>query len=272
MYFLLGLRSSIETVVTLAARRPAATASAAETTGLRLAMLTRYHELHPEVPYGGDQELVITCEEDRLGSLQHAVGLSPDERTAPLNPTRSEAQLRDGLSLLAEVCPEASLLMMLTVDTVFCGGTTPGSMTSASAPGLVWVNPSPSWSPVDVAEALIHELTHTLLNLDELRYGHYVNYAAVQDHATWTRSAIRATPRPVNGALHSIFVAYELVRFRETVGQVTPGFHPASHVLRQQAANAIEALEPRQWSVMTPRMRSLVETLSSQWQPESITS
>jgi len=260
---LVGLREVVRT--TLALATPYLDDGASETRALR-AGLNRYLDtVQPGLPRrAADQPAFIVdpqCSADlaRIFDLEiGAVIAEPPDWVVEL--------VHAGRALVAERSPDASGLFELTIDSVFSAGAPAacGSATAAAAVGFVWVGPTRRWEPADAAEALVHELAHTLLALDEHRFGHYPDYERVMDPRHYVRSAIRSEPRPISSALHSVVVACELLHFRAQarLGGREPRLHPPSSVLTVQALQAADScLEAIQTNpeLLSPRATGLVK-------------
>ncbi|MFG1796492.1 aKG-HExxH-type peptide beta-hydroxylase [Nocardia sp. NPDC049149] len=147
------------------------------------------------------------------------------------------------------------------VGTVFVTGADwAGSMSDHKHIGTVWLMPGRSWHMAEVTEAYVHELTHTLLFLDERRYGHFLPGSA----NVRVRSAIRQDDREYPGVVHSMLVAAELLDWRvrhHIPDEACRRLHGPTAALRMRAAEAHEQIvaEDRRHNLLTPRMRELVE-------------
>jgi hypothetical protein len=115
---------------------------------------------------------------------------------------------------------------------------------TAKAIGLVWLGAENDYGAKDMAEMLVHGLTHQAMFLDELRHSHF-DYTRMTEADGRADSAILGVPRPLDQVLHSIVVATELILFRDRcVGHpVAPRVHPPSIVLAARVAHSIRSLE-----------------------------
>lgn len=146
------------------------------------------------------------------------------------------------------------------VGTVFVTGADwTGSMSESRNVGTLWIMPGRNWRVEEVAEAYLHELTHTLLFLDERRYGHFLPAAA--NHRV--RSAIRQDLREYAAVVHSVLVAAELLAWRDT--HKTPDsaccrLHgPTAELLnRARSAYSQVVAEDASADLLTQRMKELV--------------
>lgn len=146
------------------------------------------------------------------------------------------------------------------VGTVFVTGADwDGSMSDSKHIGTLWLMPGRSWHLEEVAEAYLHELTHTLLFLDERRYGHFLPAAA----DVRVRSAIRQDVREYPAVVHSALVAAELLQWRfrhQTPDDSCRRLHGPTKELVTRAldAHAQVVAEDRRRDLLTARMRELV--------------
>jgi hypothetical protein len=118
--------------------------------------------------------------------------------------------MQNSLDRMRQDFPDHAWFLDMTVELLYIESSTlaNGGSTS-SAVGVIWANPDPAFNIDDCIELLIHELTHTLLFLDEWTYQHY-NYRKIADKGTWCYSSILQAKRPIDKVVHSIFVAGEL--------------------------------------------------------------
>ena len=137
-----------------------------------------------------------------------------------------------------------------------------GGGSVSSAPGTIWCSPRKNWSLADMAEFLVHELTHNMLFLDERRFEHYVNPRLLQEPEIFAVSAVLKVPRPLDRAFHSLVVASEVLSFREENGEPEmPQVHPSTQGLVeacQGTIDSIHAVVSRQ-VLVTPRFMELLE-------------
>lgn len=135
------------------------------------------------------------------------------------------------------------------------GGTSNGLI------GLIWFALEERLCQVDLVEMLVHELTHTLLFIDELNHGHF-NYQTLTLSDYWAQSAILSRPRPMDKVVHSIVVSTELLQARKTfIGEVPQRrVHPDTPRLTAQTHAAIHSVlnHPRVGEVCLPRAIELV--------------
>ncbi len=128
--------------------------------------------------------------------------------------------------------------------------------------GLIWLNLKPGTSKENAIEMLIHELTHTLVFLDELTFGHF-NYDKLSLKEYWATSSILKRERPMDKVIHSILVSIELLQWRIKFKLVNEEnlLHPKSETLIASLnASILSVLEhPRKDEVCLPRSIELVK-------------
>ena len=181
---------------------------------------------------------------------------------------KPEVVIADQLRRLEAVDVYLATLFRLVVKIIICGrsewavgGTTSGAV------GVVWINAAPDWTDRDYQELFVHELTHTLMFLDELRFGHYVDLEQLMIPSNFAKSAILQASRPLDRVLHSIVVATEVLAFRMRVGVTEKSaVHPASEPLHLQTIQATRALlEGKSYQgLLTPRAFELLELCYNQ--------
>jgi HEXXH motif-containing protein len=283
MYFLTGPTESVKTVLLLCTRYREGGAAPREEGGSGAHALRRaYHgylrSLGGEYPDLDDAGVRLVDGDREVAALAATFGLpsTPPSPGRPPNLDRWERILfREGLERLDALDSELAEVFDLVVPAVFStpAAETPGSMTTATLPGIVWVSPTTAWSAEEIAEAYLHELTHTLLTLDEHRYGHYADYEALSKSDNLCVSAIRRERRPLNAVAHSAMVAYELLRLRRLSpenGGVQ--LHAPSEELYQRALASYESVValPNLSELCTPRMTELIAALGTGLREESV--
>lgn len=174
-------------------------------------------------------------------------------------------QLENAHEYLLQRSAEHAKFLDLIIERVFidesdvaAGGTT------SDAVGVIWANPRPEFAASDLAEFLVHELTHNFMFLDEWLYPHY-KYEIMHEERTWALSAILDRKRPIDKVLHSLIVAAEVVLLREQkFGEPSdPKAHPPSHQIRASIETTIEDLMRVQEStgVLADRALELIDTV-----------
>jgi HEXXH motif-containing protein len=280
MYFLTGPTESVKTILLLSAHdgdgEPAPNGGERSGAhGLRRAYHRYLRSLGGTYPDFDRAGVRIVDDDREAAALASAFGLptpNPPAAATGIEPWEKYL-LQEGLERMRTLDPALAQVFDLVVPLVFSTphADAPGSMTTAALPGVVWVGPTKAWSETEVAEAYLHELTHTLLTLDEHRYGHYVDYGALDEDDNLCVSAIRREKRPINGVVHSAFVAHELLRMRALSDESGVQLHAPSEELRSRALASVESIValPNLSDLCTPRMAELVAALATGLREES---
>ena len=138
--------------------------------------------------------------------------------------------------------------------------------TTSHCIGLIWMNLNSNVSTQDIVEVLIHEMTHTLVFLDELNNGHY-DYEELSKRENWARSSILTRERPMDKVVHSIAVAHEILFARQNYLSGVPGeecvAHPKTDVLKQNTLDSIASVlsHPNRDVICKPRAIDIVENV-----------
>jgi hypothetical protein len=129
--------------------------------------------------------------------------------------------------------------------------------------GLIWLAVGVHTQMDDLLELLVHELTHTLVFLDELNHP-YFNYTNLPHRDYWSLSAILGRNRPMDKAVHSVMVAAEIINAR-VVGVIKPApggpaVHPSTADMKVALKKSCAAIlnHPKFDLVCTERVRELV--------------
>jgi hypothetical protein len=198
-----------------------------------------------------------------LDDLDQAQVIKPEKA----NVERKIAQLESAIALLGDRSQDHLNFLDLSVERIFVDGSdVAAGGTTSDAVGLVWSNPHPEFSDTDLAEFLAHEMTHTLMFLDEWLLGHYTR-PLTHDESTWCHSAILKKKRPIDKVLHSIVVASEIVLLRQTyLGEPeAPKAHPPSHRIKQAIADSIDSIKDvqRRSGILAERALDLLDRVES---------
>jgi len=122
-------------------------------------------------------------------------------------------------------------LFILAINSIFYARSSEqGGGSVSSAIGAIWCCNRKSWGMNDTVEFIIHELTHNLIFLDELRYKHYLSLSSLAGQENFVTSAILKIPRPLDKVFHSLLVATEILAHRHYwLGEpINPIVHPES--------------------------------------------
>jgi hypothetical protein len=126
--------------------------------------------------------------------------------------------------------------------------------------GVLWLNLRDHLTVYDIIELLIHESTHNLLFIDEIRYSHY-NYNLVALEENYAISSILKSKRPLDKVIHSIIVATELVLARRNfLGELDITVHPKSFELEKNIITSIDSVLalPKYRDLVTNRVDALI--------------
>ena len=155
-------------------------------------------------------------------------------------------RMREARDLVTATCPALGDVLETVIHRIFIaeldkevGGS------STTSVGVIWANPTPAATAWDLAEFLVHELTHQVLFLDEQVHGHYTDRAASESGSNGflPRSTIRRARRPLGPVFHSLAVALELIAFRERAGErYVPALHPKTETLLGACQATIESI------------------------------
>ncbi|MFC7309268.1 HEXXH motif-containing putative peptide modification protein [Streptomyces monticola] len=166
---------------------------------------------------GDATEMLFTDSSLEIGILGAIFG-NPDKSGPDQFSPASAWQLekcRDGGEFLARRDPQLAGLITLLTHTVFTVQTSwRGSMSDRRAIGATLIIPGEHWHENDIAEAFIHEFTHTALFLDERAKGHF----RVGADEVLLHSAIRKDERTLPAVVHSLLVATEVLSWRTAHG------------------------------------------------------
>ena len=118
------------------------------------------------------------------------------------------------IQTLRNLNPELGALFQLVIHSiVLCGsnlnsaGLRAHGGTSSKCIGLMWLTMKGNLSVQDVMEVLIHEMTHTLVFVDELNYRHF-DYTHLTRSENLAQSSTFNRLRPMDKVIHSILVAH----------------------------------------------------------------
>lgn len=172
------------------------------------------------------------------------------------------------LSELKNSNEDISSLISFFIHTIFFAYSKQASGgTTSSAVGVLWANPREFWKDEDYIEFIIHELTHTLVFLDEHRFKHYNNLELNVDPENFAFSAVLGKKRPLDKVLHSLIVATEVLLFRDlrNAHDAARTLHPPTKILLGQSLTSINSLKNLQKPhLMTARAHELVDLCEAQ--------
>lgn len=266
MYCLLGAEANVETILLLLAAKGYGPLDCSTTVKRHYRELLA--QLQPHVPRQNELFVRNVAQvSDYIAAFEADGGLTdiPAELLAT-TATAMQQKIHAAEMVIAKVdktMPNWAALLRLAVNTIFCAASgTAGGGTTSNAVGVIWLDNRPAWCEQDLIEFFGHELTHTLLFLDEYRYSHFPNLIALADPKHYTLSAILKRERPLDKVVHSIVVATEVLLLRERyLGHPTaPKLHPPTEQLLAQTWRAIAAFEGNDniRSLCTPRVEELI--------------
>ena len=181
-------------------------------------------------------------------------------------------RMRAAKEVLEARCPGLGDVFGTVVNRIFCVEMEKeGGGSSMKSVGVIWANPTPSASVWDLAEFLVHELTHQTLFLDEQVHGHFTDRAGAHSGSNGflPRSSIRNARRPLGPVFHSLAVALELAAFRQLVGErYEPRLHPSTDKLLDAAQDTIRSIvwEPNWQKQFRSRGAFLFEAYRDLWE------
>ncbi|WP_048993324.1 aKG-HExxH-type peptide beta-hydroxylase [Klebsiella pneumoniae] len=177
---------------------------------------------------------------DDLNQLKMIGGRHSTERYRELSEL-----VRKGYIQLSSSNSDVKLIFDLVIHTIFFRQSTHELTTSSfggsssTAIGSIWISGHGNLTPHDVAEFLLHELTHHLLFIDE-RCHEQFNYQEIIKPENYSMSALLGKRRPLDKVVHSILVSHEILNARRNYlesDMVT--IHPATDVLKRNTINSI---------------------------------
>ncbi len=192
MYYTSGFPQCLDNLVVLANVH----SNVPVRTGVDLAAGVRAFALAASTrpPAAGPVHLVV--EEQRLRMLVRLFGREPaaTEVVVLAAPAHARQLFWDALGSLP--MPAQRLFRLLVTEVT------------------VYVSPASGWEVGDVAECLVHEMTHLLLRCDENRYGHYIDPVDAARPQEFGCSAVTLSMRSPTVVFHSLVVAAEIMSLR----------------------------------------------------------
>lgn len=194
------------------------------------------------------------------------------ENTTSHSMIAAYASIKEALNYIEKNIPDLFQLFKLVIQGVFyhrskdSGG---GSISSAI--GIIWLSHRKNWTTCDILEFLIHELTHSLLFIDERRYCHYRNISSITEESNYAISAILKKLRPLDKVFHSLVVANEILSFREKFGESGNSYyaHPQTKELIEnckvtlnsiKTISNLEMIAERRWLDLLQRVELSIDS------------
>ena len=105
-------------------------------------------------------------------------------------------------------CPSAlALIDLIIAEIAVFQVARPEAGSHSAAIGLIWLNPSDTWSVEYLAELVFHELLHNILFLEDMTRGLMQDVELLEREDTRAYSAVRKTMRYFDSSFHAAFVA-----------------------------------------------------------------
>lgn len=135
--------------------------------------------------------------------------------------------------------------------------------TISTALGVIFLSHPRKRSALGLYELYVHECTHLMMFVDQMRRRHYASFEAIAKKENFCVSAIYEMDRPLDKVLHSLVVATELVLHREHVlgHHDDTSVHPSTEKLIESSLCTAEAMLEQQArkQLLAPRGVWLVE-------------
>lgn len=272
MYFLEGAPEVLKTIILLVADEYEVSGDV-ETASLRDKYIEFCVSVGGEELRPPDHDVQFCFNDERINKLvskytdySQLTDINADLDDTPID-VRKEAMgaILSGKDKLREIDETLHGLFEFMIHTMFyhrskrTGG---GSVTSA--PGQIWCAHRRNWSDWDIAEFLVHELTHNIVFLDERRYVHYINFDDIAKAENYVASAVLNRDRPLDKVIHSLVVAHEVLRFREIAGEpLLPKVHPDSLTMLSNAMRSLKEAKSTVGSklLVTDRVHNILDKL-----------
>lgn len=134
---------------------------------------------------------------------------------------------------------------------------------ASGAIGAVWLSMKKEVTKDDLKELFIHEITHHLLFIDELVYGHF-DYKKILYKENFAYSSILNMMRPLDKVVHSMMVATEILlgRERHFSNKDNVTVHPSDEHMIENVARSYHTIMnlPNLEDLLTLRSLELVES------------
>jgi hypothetical protein len=237
MLYLLGLEENLKTIYMLS--KPYADGNINSEEQLKKSYLSFLSKIQPNTWHPQKEDGLFVFDKKIIETLikNHEADdfLTDFETNISL---ASDASVRTALSKVDEATnhikskhEDLFSLFTLAINSIFYARSSEqGGGSVSSAIGAIWCCNRKSWGLKDTVEFIIHELTHNLIFLDELRYKHYISLPSLAGQENFVTSAILKIPRPLDKVFHSLLVATEILAHRHYwLGEpINPIVHPSS--------------------------------------------
>ncbi|MCA1054942.1 hypothetical protein LCM10_08090 [Rossellomorea aquimaris] len=226
MLLVMGEKENIETLQVLSMPFKENEESLNTRDSLRKSYLKLINEMQPHLPFANELFPSFVLDKERIQKFINVFSIetSIDDTyyDMSLEETRRYdsiySSVKNAIKNLGEKYPPFEWIFNLALDSIiFSSSKIAVGGTASSLVGALWINPRENWTDNDIYEFLIHELGHTLLFLNEWRYGLFTSEERLNEKETYGLSAIRSQLRPMDKAFHSAVVATEVLLLREYV-------------------------------------------------------
>ena len=129
---------------------------------------------------------------------------------------------------------------------------------------MLLIDPRKNWTPHDLFELFVHEVTHQLVFLDEYRYQHYKSREELSPQENYAISAVLKIPRPIDKVLHSLVVNYEILAFRCSLDySIHSNVHPKSDEMLKQVSITVDSVRKvnSDKNLLLPRALQLLDMI-----------
>lgn len=246
------------------------------------------HEPNVPVNRGLDPFISDTGTEERLKDAYRASSLNDLKQQQIIgeafDPAEREAligRVRDGYAHLSGASRDLQAVFDLAVHSVFFrrstrtdAGAVSFGGSSSTAMGAIWISGHGALTKFDVAEFLVHELTHHLLFLSE-RCRAQFHYKEMIKPENFAQSAILNKRRPLDKVVHSVAVSTELLLARRSfLGERAVMVHPDTDTMTERTLRSIDEilLMPNRDKVITPWTIELLERCQDALKPVEVLS
>ena len=233
------------------------------------------HQPHQPIPHA---QTLLVCDPDIEVKLKDAYGTSQlndlnqqamiGEAMTPEEKAPLASLIEDGLGYMSQASPELKSVFDLVIHSILlrrssktsAGGLSFGG-SSSTAMGTIWISGHGKLTKFDIAELMVHELTHHLLFIAERCKAQFF-YSEMILPENYARSAILNKQRPLDKVVHSIVVSTEVLLARaHFLGEHDVIIHPDSATMRQNSLHSIDEVLalPRLNKVVTPWTIALLE-------------
>jgi hypothetical protein len=253
MYYLCGFEENLRNIFAISCAQEGAIRPK-NIEQLKTQYITFLQKYHPHLPIEERSDVIIEDEatEDALCGIFKTDSILNDRAQTQLIGSSFAAEEKAirrkaaeaALHLLERLEPKLGSLLRLAIHSIFFRDSAGAAAGSASTGvGVIWLNTKEHLSTWDVLELCVHELTHNLAFVDELRYGHY-NYNLVAKKENFAISSILKTRRPLDKVVHSILVSTEIYLLRQAFPEesIIAQVHPPTGHLKLSTLKAIQSV------------------------------